>query len=726
MKTTGKIIFVLFLLPAIASAMSSPAKEPQQAQSSEINCARQAVNAIYAGNFDSAEEILKKCSVSDANTAAIKNVIAEYRRIEADREKAKRQAFKEQKAELAKLQARPESNEPNLLEILPVIIKAKEFASEQEKKQLLEDKFVQKTIEKARKLGDDYESKGQWLNALLYSYSWLDAIYEDDKEIAEKKNALKDKAFISAITETKKEIEEKAIIKAMMEDNPCETYADRYQKITPQMFVRGLDVLEYGYVEPVSYGNMTKEVFKRFEYLAEVLKYRDPCDSNFTMPYLPDKLAEFDAGLVLLKSNYATDTEPVIMTRDKFVKLFGQILSLNISTINLPNGVVISHFAESALSTLDPHTIFIWPKQVEDFDKSMTAEFSGIGVEISKADGLLKAVSLLPGPAYNSGVVDAGDVIEKVNGENTRDMTVGCAVSKITGPAGTKVVLTIRKPDQETTFEVELVRAKIIVPTTRGWGRNETGSWQYFVDDASKVGYVRLSQFSATTAGDLGRILSELESQGLKALVLDLRYNTGGYLQSAAAISDMFIDKGVIVSSQPRIGLPTWEAAHKKGTHPNYPVVILINGASASASEIVAGALSDKNHSRAVLVGQQSYGKGSVQTVTEYTGESSQLKYTMAYYHLPSGQRVKDRWAAEKAGRKDWGIMPNVKIELNSDELKKLFDIQRENDVLAAADHDNNKAKLIRHNLAETLEADKQLAVAVLIAKTKLIEAGLK
>lgn len=724
MKTTVKILFVLFLLPAILYAAAMPVKPQQQTQSSEISCVEQAVNAICVGNFDSAEEIFKKCNAKDANAAAIGDVIAEYRQVEAGREKAKRQAFKEQKAELAKLAARPESNEPNLLDILPVIIKAKEFASEQEKKQLFEDKFVQKTIKKARKVGDDYEAKGQWLNALLYSYSWLDAIYEDDKEISEKKESLEDKANVSAITETKKAIEEKAVIKATMDDNPCETYADRYQKITPKMFVRGLDVLEFGYVEPVSYGDMTKEVFKRFEYIAEVLKYSDPCDSNFTMNYLPDKLGEFAAGLKLLKNNYTT--KPVIMTRDQFVKLFGYVLSLNSSTIKLPEGVVISHFAESALSSLDPHTIFIWPKQVEDFDKSMTNEFSGIGVEISKADGLLKAVSLLPGPAYNSGLVDAGDIIEKVNGENTKDMSVTCAVSKITGPAGTKVKLTIRKPDAEKTFEVELARAKIVVPTIRGWSRNGNGDWQYFVDDASKVGYVRVSQFSGTTAGDLDRILKSLEAQGMKALILDLRYNTGGFLQSAAEISDMFLDKGVIVSSQPRVGLPTWEAAHKKDTHPNYPVAILINGGSASASEIVAGALSDKTHSRAVLVGQQSYGKGSVQTVTEYTGEGSQLKYTMAYYHLPDGRRVKDRWAAEKAGSKDWGIMPDVKIELRSDELKKLFDIQRDNDVLAAADHDNNKAKLVRHNLTETLDADRQLAVAVLIAKAKLIEAGLK
>ena len=179
-------------------------------------------------------------------------------------------------------------------------------------------------------------------------------------------------------------------------------------------------------------------------------------------------------------------------------------------------------------------------------------------------------------------------------------------------------------------------------------------------------------------------------------------------------------------SVRTRVGLPTWETAKKKGTHPNYPLVILINSGSASASEIVAGALADKAFSRATLVGEQSYGKGSVQTITDYPGGGAQLKYTMAYYHLPSGQRVKDRWAMEKADRKDWGIMPNVKVELISDEIKKMLDFERDNDVLAAADHDQNKQKLKRHNLEETLGADCQLAVAILVVKAKLIESGIQ
>ena len=445
---------------------------------------------------------------------------------------------------------------------------------------------------------------------------------------------------------------------------------------------------------------------------------------KITIAFSKDKLPEFAAGLELLSKNYGTG--PIGISRDQFIKLFRDILSLNAATMNLPEQTVVWHFAEASLSALDPHTMIIWPKEKEDFEKSMTNEFTGIGIEISKADGLLRAVSLLPGtPAYYSGI-DAGDIIEAVNGESTRDMPITCAVNKITGPAGTKVTLTIRSSDEEKTHDIEITRTKIIVPTIRGWCRDDSGNWLYFVDEKDKIGYVRITNFSATTASDFDGILMMLENQGIRALVLDLRFNAGGYLQSAAEITDMFVDKGIIVSTQPRVGLPTWEAAHKKGTHPNYPLVILINSASASASEIVAGALADKTYCRATLVGQQSYGKGSVQTITDYPGDGTQLKYTMAYYHLPDGSKVKDRFAMEKLGRKDWGIMPNVKIELRSDELKKMIDIQRDNDVLAAANHNENKSKLTRHDLDKTLQADRQLAVAVLVAKAKLIESEIQ
>jgi carboxyl-terminal processing protease len=151
-------------------------------------------------------------------------------------------------------------------------------------------------------------------------------------------------------------------------------------------------------------------------------------------------------------------------------------------------------------------------------------------------------------------------------------------------------------------------------------------------------------------------------------------------------------------------------------------LVILINSLSASASEIVAGALADPLHNRAILVGERTHGKGSVQGIISYPKGGAQLKYTMAYYHLPSGQRVKSRDEVKKQGGEDWGVGPGIKVKLRSDEIKKMFDVHRDNDVLVGADHDKEALPLRKHTIEESLSADPQLAVGLLVVKSKLIQ----
>jgi carboxyl-terminal processing protease len=360
----------------------------------------------------------------------------------------------------------------------------------------------------------------------------------------------------------------------------------------------------------------------------------------------------------------------------------------------------------------------------------MTNEFTGIGIEISKVQGLLTVSSLLVDtPAYNSNL-DAGDVIEKVEGAPTKDMTLFCAAKKIKGPVGTKVTLTVRRPSNDKTvedkvFDITITRDTIVVPTVRGWQRTREGKWLYMIDQENKIGYVRLTSFSSDTAPGLEGVLQELENEGLRGLILDLRSNTGGLLDSAVAVADKFIEEGFIVSRQPRAGqVAIYEEARKRGTHPNYPLVILINSRSASASEIVAGALADPVHKRAILVGTRTHGKGSVQGITGYLGRGAQLKYTMAYYHLPSGQKVESQDAMEKKGRKDWGVAPNVEVDLRSDELKKMVDVQRRNDVLVKADHEDTNEDFKKHTIEETLASDPQMAVGLLVVRSKLIEAA--
>ena len=406
--------------------------------------------------------------------------------------------------------------------------------------------------------------------------------------------------------------------------------------------------------------------------------------------------------------------------------VFEKVLELNARTVELPVELLIAQFAQAALSTLDPYTTLVWPRQVQDFEKTHTGEFTGIGIEITKEKALLKVASLLPDtPAYRSGL-DAGDVIEAVDGTATKDITLSCVVKMITGPAGTQVTLTARSPGDDETRDITITRAKIAVPTIRGWQRTETGKWLYMIDQINKIGYVRITNFSEKTASDLEKVLSRLESEGLAGLILDLRFNTGGLLDSATEIADKFLEEGLIVSTRPRFKVWTYAMAHKRNTHPDYPLIVLINQASASASEIVAGAVGDEKHDRAILVGERTHGKGSVQGITSYPQGGAQLKYTMAYYHLPSGQRVKSREEVKKRGRKDWGVGPDIEVKLRSDELKKMIDVQRDNDVLVKADHDKDNAPLQKHTAEETLATDPQLAVGVLVIKSKLVQAGVK
>jgi len=469
---------------------------------------------------------------------------------------------------------------------------------------------------------------------------------------------------------------------------------------------------------------MTIKGISRCKLLAEVMS-----NSHLDTAYeiRGTQLTAWSAALASIQDE--VNRSPVDISKDKLIIVFEEILALNESHgagMGLPRTLLIAKFAEGALSALDPHTVIYWPSQVQDFERSISNQFPGIGIKFLKEEGLMKIVGVLPNtPAYNSGL-EVGDVIEAVDGIETENMSSNCAVKRITGPEGTQVTLTIRRPAEDKSRDITMSRAKIVVPSIQGWQRTETGDWLYMIDSNNKIGYVRITTFSSGTAGDFEEVLGQLEAKGLRGLVLDLRSNPGGLLSSAVEIADKFIEEGLIVRTQPRFGMATYASAHKEKTHPNYPIVVLINRFTASASEIVAGVLQDPKYNRATLVGERSYGKGSVQSITGYPGGRAQLKYTAAYYHLPSGQRIENREVVKKQSGKDWGISPNPNVELRSDELRRLTDVQKANELLVKADHNNNNAfsRPKQYSSQETIDADPQLAVGLLVLKSKMIRSG--
>jgi carboxyl-terminal processing protease len=689
----------------------------------------QASHLIYRGEFDQAKSLLdqensESLPVDDVKT--LQGVITQYQQIVAERKASRQQAYVEQWEKLKKLErGEPidinepvtaaitdanDSNEPEdeLLKALALVAKASEFADKDQRRTLLAYPYVHSLIRQSIERAVKYESEGKWLDAYSECYAWLKAIDPNNQGYDTYADELWDKV----------------VIDSSFEDSPCETSTQRFEGIQPQIFKRVIQTLDYWYVNnKIDYGEMAVESLDRCKLLAEVVSLRS-IDPNDTVEYNRPPLSQVNAWNVALDSMLdEIKQNRTGLTRRRFLKLFDRVLAVNETTIELPEAIVIAQFSEAALASLDPHTTIIWPRQVQDFNKAMTNEFTGVGIEISKQKGLLTVASLLlDTPAYKAGL-DAGDVIEAVDGVPTKDMSLHCAVKKITGPKGTQVTLSVRRAATGKLKEFVITRDRIVVPTVRGWLRSENGDWSYFIDPNQSTGYVRLTSFSGETARDFEEVLTNLERKGLKGLILDLRGNSGGLLSSAVDIVDMFIENGLIVKTQPGPGqTPEFKFAKHKGTHPDYPLVVLVDDISASASEIVSGALADEKYERAVVVGQRTHGKGSVQVIVSDPEYESALKYTMAYYHLPSNQRVMSREAVEKEGRKDWGITPDVSLSLRSDELKTLWDIQRDNAVLVQADHDKDDEAFKKHSAEEILKADRQLAVAMLVMETKYIE----
>lgn len=290
------------------------------------------------------------------------------------------------------------------------------------------------------------------------------------------------------------------------------------------------------------------------------------------------------------------------------------------------------------LNTLDPHTVFMPPEIYKELKVESSGRFGGVGLEITVKKGWLTVVAPVEGtPAARAGI-KPNDRIVKIDGTPTKDMDVVDAVSKMRGREGSYLTLTILRDDGKKPIEVRIKREVIKVPSIHA----------ELLPDG--YGYARIVSFQERTSKDLQTALSDMEKSGpLKGLVLDMRNNPGGLLDEAVLVSDLFLKSGVIVSTVSRNKEIDRRDAHPEGTVAEYPIVIIVNGGSASAAEIVAGALQD--HHRALLIGTQTFGKGSVQSVVELD-DGSALKLTVARYYTPSGRSIQVS-----------GIWPDIIVE---------------------------------------------------------------
>ena len=348
---------------------------------------------------------------------------------------------------------------------------------------------------------------------------------------------------------------------------------------------------------------------------------------------------------------------------------------------------LVEDMINGGLERLDPHSTFINNRDLKQFNRTSKGKFGGIGVQVGydrNNRGLLTVISPMVGtPAYEAGVL-AGDIILKIDGKNADSMRLDEAVDMIQGDPDTTITLTVLHDGGKEPVDIPIRRSIIKVQSVLGDRRKENKDWDYYLDDKSRIGYLRITSFSETAAAEVREIIMAQQKEGLRGLILDLRNNPGGLLRAAVEIADMFLTEGKIVSTRGRYQQEEIIEARPEGTMllpaERYPIAVLINRNSASASEILAAALQD--HHRAVVIGERSFGKGSVQNIIDLENKSSALKLTTASYWRPSGKNI-HRFPDSKE-TDEWGVKPDAGYEValkDEERLEFLMD-RSERDII--------------------------------------------
>ncbi|MEK6733297.1 MAG: S41 family peptidase [Candidatus Omnitrophota bacterium] len=352
------------------------------------------------------------------------------------------------------------------------------------------------------------------------------------------------------------------------------------------------------------------------------------------------------------------------------------------------------------LSSLDPYSQFMDPDTYNEMKIETEGEFGGIGIEITVKDDLLTIISPIDDtPAYKAGL-KAGDKIVKIDGAVTKDLTLVDAVKKLRGKPGTDVNIIVLRESEKKLLEFTITRSIIKIASIKKAEILDSG-----------IGYIRLAEFQENSPKDLSEALKKLEADNLKGLILDLRNNPGGLLDVAVDVAGKFIEGGkVVVSTKGRVETQNFEFKSKnKNHHLDYPMVVLVNGGSASASEIVAGALQD--YKRALIIGTKSFGKGSVQTVVPMS-DGSAIRVTTSKYFTPKGRSIHGE-----------GIMPDIVVEYQEPSLKDK-EADKETALIEKLMETKEKTEKEKQEEKKKKEFDNQLSRAIDVLKGIVIYTG--
>jgi len=717
-----------------ATANIEPAPE---AKLSEPQGLAAVLDAVAEGNFEIARGYMDKPGgdpLENEYIAKLKPLLDSYDKFTSNLQESRRSAYQEYVKEMRKnvelahwrqgiLQvSQSHSNisdeekvklekdlgdklQKNWLTALAQCVSAHQFAERMDMSDTVEQAASDEIIEQCLRIAKELEQKDNGMDAYTKVYGLL--------EVLDQKKYKYDELYDKLLRE--------ATLTALYVPDPNAdgvSWQSRRKDVSSDMIDEAVEIVDRDYVKTPDYQAMTLKGLNYCLILSQVEKLKGTFeklkDDTIVSKYRQE-LNSFTEEAKAIDPNNFDDK--------KMLSFLKKVTRVNAQTLELPKEVVLAEFIEGAFSELDTYSYVIWPAEVERFRKDMTNEFSGIGILLGKnEEGYLKAESLvmLNAPAYMAGI-DANDIILKVDGQDTKKMTIEKAVELITGPSGTNVVLTINREGFEEPRDFTVTRGHIAVPTVNGLCRKRDGNWQYWVDPNDNIAYLNLTSFSGDSPGSMARILSLLKLQGMQGLVLDLRNNSGGYLSGAIAIANDFLKpKSLIVSARGRDKrLEELAAATADGIFDTeLPMVVLVNSISASASEIVSGAL--KDHRRAVVIGTRTYGKGSVQRIWQLAFGDAQMKMTTAYYYLPLGRRV-HRDPKDKANE-DYGVIPDIKVELTPKQIETYFKQRRKADILHRDDLPAERRTWKVYDVQEMVASDPQLDMGLMVLRGKILK----
>ena len=720
LSLVGALAFAAVSMVAVAPAALLASSTPI-AHADAADWATKLWNTAKAGDEPGFRALLSTFPAEGA-TKPLADAVAKLREHYEQREKDRAERMDKARAEMVK-HFEENKGVSSLSKALVSAMELSDIATD--KPGVLRDEKVAALIAKADQAAHQAEAAGQWLAAselfvrlqLLLEDQPAGVKYKEDSERVAHRLAMLRMYTPKRLWEMQNQRRIEADGKPLPPYNPAaDDYSKKLQGVDARMVVDALTRSAFDHVDMADWNRILRGALDGIRNLATTTDLRE------TFPGLADQAAAQQLLAAVAEEEEAVRKSPALTQAD-CDRILRKLIAVNAKTVQIPEAVLVHEFGNGGMDALDDFSAIIWPHEIARFNKMTQGSFVGVGVQIEFDEtSNVRVVTPIEGtPAHKAGI-RPDDFITKVNGTAVFGLSLDQVVDLITGPRGTNVTVTVERKDKpaeadspKKEIEFTLKRDRIEVASVKGWRRSGEGEndWSWFVDPQEKIGYVRVLNFTETTSDELGKAVRSMQQEGVKGMVLDLRFNPGGLLDQAVEVSRMFVEKGVIVMTRNAAGrIEDPRRAQGDAALSHLPVVVLINRGSASASEIVSGALQhygNRGDIPVVVMGQRSYGKGSVQQVMNLRGGRAMMKLTTSYYMLPD-----ERIIHRKPGAQVWGVDPNLPVEMLPQQIADALTLRKNADVLlgvgneASPDPDD----LINKNLDLQVEAARLLLMA--------------